>query len=211
MADGPVIQMSSERALRRKVGLARVLQDVRDFRATDSSTPLVLMGYLNPIEIHGLERFASEAGSAGVDGVLLVDCPPEEAGPVRTALSGHGMHQILLAAPTSDAARGAQLMRETGGYLYYVSFAGVTGASQLDLDAVRTRVAEIKQSSPTPVAVGFGVRDAKSARAIAAFADAVIIGSALVQSLAGSEDGAQAAARATGFLEPIRAALDSPA
>lgn len=208
MADGPVIQLSSERALERKVGMRQVLDYVREFRRGDTTTPVVLMGYLNPVELYGLERFARDAGEAGVDGVLLVDCPPEEAAEVRATLAARGLHQILLAAPTSDAQRAAQLLRDTGGYLYYVSFAGVTGAARLELDGVRERVAEIKRSGDTPVAVGFGVRDAESARTIAGFADAVVIGSALVQTLADAASVQQAAERAERFLAPIRAALD---
>ena len=208
MADGPVIQQSSERALERRVGMKRVLDYVRAFRRADATTPLGQMGYLNPVELYGLERFARDASEAGVDGVLLVDCPPEEAHTVRTALAERGMHQILLAAPTSDAARVRELLRSTGGYLYYVSFAGVTGAAKLELDGVRTRVMAIKQDGDTPVAVGFGVRDAASARAIADFADAVVIGSALVQTLADAPDAEEAARRAGSFLAPIRAALD---
>jgi tryptophan synthase alpha chain len=211
MADGPVIQLSSERALARKVGLRRVFDDVRLFRRDDATTPVVLMGYLNPVELYGLARFAQDAAAAGVDGVLLVDCPPEEAGDFRAALDAQGLHQILLAAPTSNAERAAELLRATGGYLYYVSFAGVTGASSLDLVAVETRVREIKRGGATPVAVGFGVRDAESARAIARFADAVVIGSALVQALADAPDPDTAAARAQAFLAPIRAALDASA
>lgn len=210
MADGPVIQQSSERAVQRKVGVRRVLEDVRAFRTTDTITPVVLMGYLNPIEIFGMDRFCVDAAGAGVDGVLLVDCPPEEAEPIRAALAAHGIHQILLAAPTSDEARLERLLRETRGYLYYVSFAGVTGAAQLDLEQVRARVEQFRQGQTTPVAVGFGVRDAASARAIGAFADAVVIGSALVQELAGASSADQAADRAAGFLAPIRAALDQP-
>ena len=211
MADGPVIQLSSERALARKVGLRRVLDYVREFRRTDAATPLVLMGYLNPVELYGLERFAADAEQAGVDGVLLVDCPPEEAAPVRSALAAHGVHQVLLAAPTSDEARVDALLRDTGGYLYYVSFAGVTGAARLETASVRERVAALRGRHGTPVAVGFGVRDAASARAIAEFADAVVIGSALVERLADAPDAAQAAERAAGFLAPIRQAVDRPA
>lgn len=208
MADGPVIQQSSERALERKVGTRQVLDYVRAFRREDATTPLVLMGYLNPVELYGLVAFARDAAAAGVDGVLLVDCPPEEAAEVRAALSSQGLHQILLAAPTSDATRAAAMLRDTGGYLYYVSFAGVTGAARLELDAVRARVQAIKRDGDTPVAVGFGVRDAESARAIAAFADAVVIGSALVQSLSDASDAGEAARRAEEFLAPIRTALD---
>jgi tryptophan synthase alpha chain len=209
MADGPVIQLASERALERKVGLKRVLEHVREFRRDDATTPLVLMGYLNPVELYGLERFAADAAAAGVDGVLLVDCPPEEASPVRAALGARGLHQILLAAPTSDDERVRMLLRDTGGYLYYVSFAGVTGAARLQTDAVRERLDALRGESATPVAVGFGVRDAESACAIAGFADAVVIGSALVERLADAPDAGQAAARAAAFLAPIRQALDA--
>jgi tryptophan synthase alpha chain len=211
MADGPVIQLSSERALQRKVGLRRVLDYVREFRRSDTATPLVLMGYLNPVELYGLERFAQDAAQAGVDGVLLVDCPPEEAGPMRAALAAQGLHQILLAAPTSDEARIDALLQQTGGYLYYVSFAGVTGAARLQTAAVRDRIVALRSRHGTPIAVGFGVRDADSARAIAGFADAVVIGSALVERLADAPDAATAAERAAAFLAPIRQALDRPA
>jgi tryptophan synthase alpha chain len=209
MADGPVIQLSSERALARKVGLRRVLEDVSTFRRTDAATPVVLMGYLNPVELYGLDRFATDAAAAGVDGVLLVDCPPEEAADVRAALAAQGLHQILLAAPTSDDERVRALLRDTGGYLYYVSFAGVTGAARLDLGTLGDRLAALRRDSTTPIAVGFGVRDADSARAIAGFADAVVIGSALVATLAESSSPEDAARRARGFLAPIRAALDA--
>ena len=209
MADGPVIQLSSERALLRKVGLRQVLEFVREFRRDDTTTPLVLMGYLNPLELYGVARFAKDAAAAGVDGVLIVDCPPEEAAPLREALDGHGLQQILLAAPTSSDERIAQLLRETRGYLYYVSFAGVTGAAGLDIASVGRRLAAVRQGSATPVAVGFGVRDAESARGVAAFADAVVIGSALVTVLSDAADAQDAAHRAGAFLRPIRAALDA--
>lgn len=208
MADGPVIQQSSERALARGVGLARVLADVAAFRERDSDTPVVLMGYLNPVEIFGLERFAEAAARAGVDGALLVDCPPEEAEAMRAVLEPAGLHLIALAAPTSDEARLAQLIEGSSGYLYYVSFAGVTGASRLDAGAVEARVAALRQRGKLPVAVGFGVKDADTARAIGRFADAVVIGSALVERLSGADGAAQAAERAGAFLAPIRAALD---
>lgn len=208
-ADGPVIQRASERALARKVGLAAVLDCCRRFRERDASTPLVLMGYLNPIEIYGRERFAAAAAQAGVDGLLLVDCPPEEAEPVRQALTAAGVALILLAAPTSDSERLRQIAAQTQGYLYYVSFAGVTGAAKLDPAEVAARVAAIRAVSAVPVAVGFGVKDAESARSIAAFADAVVIGSALVERLADAPDAAAAAQRAREFLVPIRTALDA--
>lgn len=205
MADGPVIQKSSERAIERKVGLGFVLEAVRAFRSRDTGTPVVLMGYLNPVEMRGLERFADEAAAAGVDGVLLVDLPPEEADPVRTALTARGLHLIALVAPTTTEARLAPLQRHAQGYLYYVSFAGVTGAAKLDTVDVAARAAVVRAHSPVPVLIGFGIKDAASAKALAAHGDGVIVGSALVQTLTEAADPA-AAARA--FLAPIRAGLD---
>lgn len=207
MADGPVIQHASERALARGVGIAQVLDWVAQFRRDDPDTPIVLMGYLNPLEIHGMARFAAEAAAAGVDGVLLVDCPVEEsetAQPLRRA----GLREIFLAAPTTAEARLATLCDRAEGFLYYVSFAGITGAARLDLAPVRERVAAIKARTRTPVAVGFGVKEAAQAVALAEFADAVVIGSALVEALAGSADAETAGARARNFLAPIRQALD---
>lgn len=205
MADGPVIQKSSERAIDRKVGLGFVLEAVREFRSRDTGTPVALMGYLNPVEMRGLERFADEAAAAGVDGVLLVDLPPEEADPVRTALTARGLHLIALVAPTTTEARLAPLQRHAQGYLYYVSFAGVTGAAKLDTVDVAARAAVVRAHSPVPVLIGFGIKDAASAKALAAHGDGVIVGSALVQTLAEAADPA-AAARA--FLAPIRVGLD---
>ena len=208
MADGPVIQHASERALARGVGIARIFDWVRAFRADDAVTPVVLMGYMNPVEIHGPARFAREALDAGIDGVLLVDCPIEEfaaAAPLREA----GLAQILLAAPTTTGDRLARICASAQGFLYYVSFAGITGADRLDTEPVRERVLAVKQLAQVPVAVGFGVRDAASAATIGGFADAVVIGSALVDRLAGALDGDDACARARDFLAPIRAALDA--
>lgn len=208
MADGPVIQHASERAIAKGVGLADVVRWVAEFRQRDADTPIVLMGYLNPVEIHGYARFAQEAVSAGVDGVLLVDCPLEESA-VLQPLRDAGLQQILLAAPTTAPARMAQLCGSAEGFLYYVSFAGITGAAHLSTADIATRVADIRARARTPVAVGFGVRDAQSAKAIAGFADAVVIGSALVDRLAGAATADDIAARATDFLAPIRAALDA--
>lgn len=210
MADGAVIQHSSERALARGVGLARVLGWVAEFRRIDASTPVVLMGYLNPIEIHGYERFAREAVAAGVDGILVVDCPLEES-QTTAALREAGLRQIYLAAPTTAEARLAQLCRRAEGFLYYVSFAGVTGADRLDVAPLRARVAGIRTRCPVPVAVGFGVRDAASAATIGEFADAVVIGSALVGHLANCATADAVCVAATTFLAPIRKALDSAA
>ena len=208
MADGPVIQHASERAIAKGVGLVDVLRWVAEFRARDADTPVVLMGYLNPVEIHGYVRFAQEAVQAGVDGVLLVDCPLEEAA-VLQPLRDAGLQQILLAAPTTAPARMARLCEAAEGFLYYVSFAGITGAAHLSTGGIAARVADIRAHARTPVAVGFGIRDAASAKAIAGFADAVVIGSALVERLAGATDAADIAARIREFLAPIRAALDA--
>lgn len=208
-ADGPVIQRSSERALRRGVGMRAVLQCVAEFRRHDSLTPIVLMGYLNPIEVFGADRFASAAADAGVDGVLWVDCPPEEGAALRLRLAASGIHMILLAAPTTNRERLAMLAAATQGYLYYVAFAGVTGAAKLDPTRVADRVAAIRTLAQVPVAVGFGVKDAASARAIALIADAVVIGSALVERLAETSGPDAAARSAQHFLKPIRAALDA--
>jgi tryptophan synthase alpha chain len=208
MADGAVIQHASERALARGVGLKQVLGWVAEFRRDDAATPIVLMGYLNPIEIHGYAAFAREAVAAGVDGVLVVDCPIEESD-TTAALRSAGLRQIYLAAPTTADARLDELCRRAEGFLYYVSFAGVTGADRLDLGALPARVGSIRSRAQVPVAVGFGVRDADTALAIARCADAVVIGSALVARLAEAPQDAPAAARA--FLAPIRAALDAAA
>ncbi|HEY8587747.1 MAG TPA: tryptophan synthase subunit alpha [Rhodanobacter sp.] len=208
MADGPVIQHASERAIAKGVGLADVLGWVEQFRQRDADTPVVLMGYLNPVEVHGYARFASEAAQAGVDGVLLVDCPLEESA-ILQPLRDAGLQQILLAAPTTAPARMAQLCSSAQGFLYYVSFAGITGAGHLSTGDIAARVADVRARAKVPVAVGFGIRDAASAKAIAGFADAVVIGSALVERLAGAEDAAEIAGRAEAFLAPIRAALDA--
>jgi len=208
MADGPVIQHASERAIAKGVGLKEVLGWVGEFRQRDAETPIVLMGYLNPVAIHGYARFAQEAVGAGVDGVLLVDCPLEESA-VLQPLRDAGLQQILLAAPTTAPARMARLCSSAEGFLYYVSFAGITGAARLSTREIAARVAEVRALAGTPVAVGFGIRDAASAVAIGRFADAVVIGSALVAKLSGGTDAADIVGRARNFLQPIRAALDA--
>jgi len=204
MADGPVIQRSSERALARGAGLAYVFDTVRAFRDTDARTPVVLMGYLNPVEIRGNARFADEAAEAGVDGVLLVDLPPEEADELRGALTARGIALILLASPTTPEARLRRLCRDAQGYLYFVSFAGVTGADRLDAAAASDRLQALRAASPVPVLAGFGIKDAASAAAMAAHADGVVVGSALVAALADAAAPAEAAGR---FLAPLREAL----
>lgn len=208
MADGPVIQRSSERALLRGAGLRYVLDCVRRFREQDAATPVVLMGYLNPIEIRGVATFAADAADAGVDGVLLVDLPPEEADEYRAAFSHHGLALISLASPTTPQARLERLCTQADGYLYYVSFAGVTGADRLDVGDAGQRLQQLRALGPAPVFAGFGIRDADSARAMAEHADGVVVGSALVSVLDGSQDEADAALRAGEFLRPLRSALD---
>jgi tryptophan synthase alpha chain len=209
MADGPTIQRSSERALARGAGLSYVFDDVRAFRQRDTATPVVLMGYLNPVEARGADGFARAAAGAGVDGVLLVDLPPEEAGGYREPFAAAGVALVLLASPTTTGARLGALCAQAQGYLYYVSFAGVTGASdQLDPAAASARLRTIRAMSAVPVVAGFGIRDAASAAAMAADADGVVVGSALVAVLDGAATPAAAAAVAAGFLAPLRRALD---
>jgi tryptophan synthase alpha chain len=211
MADGPVIQRSSERALLRGAGLRYVFECVRGFRERDQATPVVLMGYLNPVEIRGVAKFAAEAAEAGVDGVLLVDLPPEEADEYRAAFGHHGLALISLASPTTPQARLERLCAQADGYLYYVSFAGVTGADRLDVGDAGQRLQQLRSLGPAPVFAGFGIRDAASARAMAEHADGVVVGSALVSALDGSVDAGEAATRAAAFLGPLRTALDAPA
>ncbi|TDK32717.1 tryptophan synthase subunit alpha [Luteimonas terrae] len=210
MADGPTIQRSSERALGRGAGMTFVLDAVRTFRETDTETPVVLMGYLNPIDIRGAGTFAAQAAAAGVDGVLLVDLPPEEAAEFRVAFDNAGLALVLLASPTTTDARIDALCREAHGYLYYVSFAGVTGASdRLDTAQASARLRAIRAASRAPVVAGFGIRDAASAAAMAVDADGVVVGSALVAALDGATDADEAVARAKAFLAPLREALDA--
>jgi tryptophan synthase alpha chain len=211
MADGPVIQRSSERALERGTSSARVFELVREFRRQDADTPLVLMGYLNPVEARGAENWVAAAADAGVDGVLLVDLPPEEAAPMRACCNARGLALISLAAPTTSEARLPGLASSAQGYLYYVSFAGVTGAQLDDLGEVAAKVAQLRAHARVPVLVGFGIKDAASAAAVGASADGVVVGSALVDRLAGAATPAEAAARAGQFLAPLRAALDAGA
>ncbi|WP_199030260.1 tryptophan synthase subunit alpha [Ralstonia sp. ASV6] len=208
MADGPVIQRASERALAKKVGLRTVLEYVRAFRTTDTTTPVVLMGYANPIERMGVDAFAKAASEAGVDGVLVVDYPPEECEGFAKTMRQAGIDPIFLLAPTSTEARIAQIARVASGYIYYVSLKGVTGAATIDLDAVAARIPQIRQHARLPVGVGFGIRDAETARAISGVADAVVIGSRIVQLLEEAPR-EQAVQYLTDFIAEIRQALDA--
>jgi tryptophan synthase alpha chain len=188
MADGPPIQRAALRALRAGAGLAWVLDLVRDFRRTEEATPIVLMGYLNPILSMGYEAFARAAAGAGVDGVIMVDCPPEEAAPLADALDGEGLALIRLATPTTDAQRLKVVARRTSGFVYYVSVAGVTGGKAADAAAVAPQVERVRAASGLPVAVGFGIRTPDQAAAIARVADAAVVGSALVDAVAQALD-----------------------
>jgi len=211
-ADGPVIQQAGEKALAFGIGLAQVLAMVRDFRTQDTTTPVVLMGYANPLERydikHGPDAFIRDAAQAGVDGVLVVDYPPEECEAFAAKLRAHQMDLIFLLAPTSTEARMAQIQKVASGYVYYVSLKGVTGAGTLDVDAVAAMLPRIRQHVHVPVGVGFGIRDAATAKAIGAVADAVVIGSKIIQLIdAQPED--QVVPTASAFLRDIRTALDS--
>ena len=208
MADGPVIQKAGERALARGIGLPQVLDFVRGFRAKNDITPVVLMGYANPVERYGVDRFVADARAAGVDGVLVVDYPPEECEVFAATLRTSGLDPIFLLAPTSTETRMAHVGRIASGYVYYVSLKGVTGAGHLDTAAVAAMVPRIKRHVKLPVGVGFGIRDAKTAQAVAAVSDAVVIGTALVQ-LLGTQTRENVAAAAGQFIAGIRAALDS--
>jgi tryptophan synthase alpha chain len=208
MADGPVIQRSGERALRQGVGLGDVLGMARDFRHQNSQTPLVLMGYANPIEAMGVEKFVRSAKDAGVDGVIVVDYPPEECTQFAALAKECGIDPVFLLAPTSTEQRIREVARVGSGYLYYVSLRGVTGAGHLDLDDVAARIPGIRAATRLPIGVGFGIRDAESARRVAQSADAVVIGSRIIQEIeaAGPE---LAIARVKALLQPIRKALDA--
>ncbi len=183
MADGPTIQRASERALAKGMTLRKVLALVVEFRKTNDKTPVVLMGYANPIEAMGLEKFAVAAAQAGVDGVLVVDYPPEEAANFGAAMKAQGMDPIFLLAPTSSAERIAHVAEIASGYVYYVSLAGVTGSGALNVDAVAERLPLIRQQTGLPVGVGFGIRDASTAARIAGIADAVVVGSRIIEEI----------------------------
>ena len=210
MADGPIIQKSSERALAHGTSLNDVLRMVADFRKDNTDTPLVLMGYLNPVEIMGYEIFSQKANEAGVDGVLLVDMPPEEAEELHSVLNQYEIDQIFLIAPTTSDKRLEQICSKASGFLYYVSLKGVTGSSQLDVDSVVGKIQQIQQQTELPVGVGFGIKDAGTAGQVAQFSDAVVVGSALVQRI--DELAVQSeniASELTCFLSELRDAIDA--
>lgn len=184
MADGPAIQLASQRALKAGQTMDRTLSMVRDFRAADEDTPIVLMGYYNPIYSRGVDRFLKEAVAAGVDGLIVVDLPPEEDEELCLPARAAGLHFIRLATPTTDDARLPRVLANTSGFVYYVSIAGITGAAAASAEAVAPQVARIKAATDLPVLVGFGIRSPEAARAIAGVADGVVVGSAIVQKIA---------------------------
>ena len=212
MADGPVIQKAGEAALALGVGMKQVLAMVAAFREKDTKTPVVLMGYANPVErydgIHGQRAFVRDAAKAGVDGVLIVDYPPEECEAFAAALRAAGIDLIFLLAPTSTDERMAQVARLASGYVYYVSLKGVTGAGHLDTEAVGRMIPRIREYVSIPVGVGFGIRDARTAQAVASAADAVVIGTRIIQ-LIEEQPRDQVVAVCSEFLAGIREALDA--
>jgi tryptophan synthase alpha chain len=210
MADGPVIQRAAERALKHKTSLKHVLEAVREFRSKDETTPVILMGYLNPLESLGYEAFAAQAADAGVDGVITVDLPPEEAEGLLAVLRGGPIEPIFLLAPTSDRARLAVVVRAARGFIYYVSLRGVTGASHFNVTEVRDKVQAIRRYTDLPVGVGFGINSPEIAADVAAFADAVVVGSAVVSRM--EQDAANPERLLTevpAFIARLRQAMDA--
>ena len=209
MAEGPVIQAACERALLHNVSLRDVLGMVKEFRSQDNETPIVLMGYLNPVEVMGYETFAQAASDAGVDGLILVDLPPEEGADLVTALKAKSIDPIFLLAPTSTDARMQTICDQASGFVYYVSLKGVTGAANLDIDSVVEKVKQIRSHTSIPVGVGFGIRDAATAAQVAAVADAVVVGSAVVKRVAeNAADPAKISEQVCGLLSSMRQAMD---
>lgn len=209
MADGPTIQRSSERALVHGVGLSDVFGFVAEFRQSDKETPVVLMGYANPIEAMGYENFASQAQAAGVDGVLVVDYPPEESGDLTRQLKKRAIDSIFLLAPTTLEARMDIVARVASGYVYYVALKGVTGASHLDLQEVAKKLPQIRAHVKLPIGVGFGIRDGETARAVAELSDAVVIGSRLVEEIEQAQP-ESVIADVSELIRDIRQAMDAP-
>ena len=209
MAEGPVIQKAMERALEHNVSLRDVIAMVAEFRQKDAETPVILMGYLNPVEIMGYAAFAKAASAAGIDGILTVDIPPEEATDYVAAMKAEGLDRIFLISPTTTNDRIKAISEASGGFLYYVSLKGVTGAGNLDINAVQDRVSNIRKLTKLPVGVGFGIKDAESAASIASTADAVVVGSAIVKRIEENLDSADNAIKAvSALLSDIRQALD---
>ena len=207
MADGPVIQRASERALKHHVGLRDVLQMVADFRGQDEATPVVLMGYGNPIEAMGWEKFAQRCAEVGVDGVLTVDFPPEESHEAFEHLQKHGIDPIFLIAPTTNEARIELVAKLARGYVYYVSLKGVTGAGNLDLSAIAQKIPQLRKHISIPIGVGFGIRDAATAHAVSALCDGVVVGSRIVQEIETSNE-QQVLENVSRLVKELRIAID---
>jgi len=209
MAEGPVIQLACERALKHNVSLADVLEMVKEFRSKDTNTPIVLMGYTNPVEVMGYEKFATTAASAGVDGLILVDLPPEEGAELISALKVNKIDMIFLLAPTSTDERIQLICDQASGFVYYVSLKGVTGSANLDVESVVSKVNQIRSHTSIPVGVGFGIRDAESAAQVAAVADAVVVGSAIVNRVAENADNPdEISKQVCALLSSMREAMD---
>lgn len=208
MADGPTIQRASERALKHHVGLHNVLDMVAEFRRTDMHTPLVLMGYGNPIEAMGWENFARRCAVAGVDGALTVDFPPEESHEAFAHLEAHGIDPIFLLAPTTRDERVAQVAKLARGYVYYVSLKGVTGAGNLDLSAIEQKLPQLRRHIKLPIGVGFGIRDGATARAVARLCDGVVVGSRIVQEIEQSNE-QEVVANVGRLVKELRQAIDN--
>lgn len=209
MAEGPVIQKAHERALVHQTSLRGTLALVKEFRQTDTQTPVVLMGYANPVERMGYQQFTTAAADAGVDGLLTVDLPPEEAPDLHELLQAQNLECIFLLAPTSTEARVKQVLELAGGFIYYVSLKGVTGASNLDIGSVEAKLLQIRRNSDLPVMVGFGIKDGPSAKAVGQFADGVVVGSALVEIMGDPQlSGDEILQRLQDRVASIRAALD---
>lgn len=209
MADGPVIQAASERALIHHVSLRNVLEMVKQFREKDADTPVILMGYLNPVEVMGYAEFAQAASDAGVDGLLTVDIPPEEAQEFLVQLKKYNLDAIFLIAPTSTENRIKKICNSTSGFVYYVSLKGVTGAAHLDVGSVKDKLIQIRAVTDLPVGVGFGIKDAESAAQVAKVADAVVVGSAIVRLVGeNAEDPAKIETEVTALLKEMRKAMD---
>jgi tryptophan synthase alpha chain len=210
MADGPVIQAASERALHHHVSLTGVIGMVAEFRQTNQDTPVVLMGYLNPIEVMGYQAFAQAASKAGVDGVLTVDIPPEESAELVTAFKQFDIDPIFLISPTSSADRISTICQQASGFIYYVSLKGVTGAANLDVASVKDKIAQIRQYTDLPVGVGFGINNAEAAAQVSACADAVVVGSALVKQVeAHQQDADKITTLISDILSAMRKAMDA--
>lgn len=210
MADGPVIQRGSERALVHGTSLHDVISMVVDFRKENKQTPVILMGYLNPVEVMGYEAFAKAASEAGVDGALIVDLPPEEAGELKEIMVKYDLDLIFLISPTTNIERQKYISKMASGFLYYVSLKGVTGSNRLDTNSVQESVTTIKQNSNLPVGVGFGIRDAESAANVAKVSDAVVVGSPIVELVGDlNDDSATSMKSISTYLSTMRQAIDA--